>query len=43
MLDTELSLTHTPRITTWWQLGHSLEGGISRGCFTVPIAGEKGR
>ena len=26
---------------TWWQLGHSLEGGISHGCFTVPIAGEK--
>ena len=37
----ELSLTS--RITTWWQLGHSLEGGISRGCFTVPIAGRKGR
>ena len=31
------------RITTWWQLGHSLEGGISCGCFTVPIAGRKGR
>ena len=43
MLDTELSLTQASRITTWWQLGHSLEGGISRGCFTVPIAGRKGR
>ena len=39
----ELSLLHTSSITTWWQLGHSLEGGISRGCFTVPIAGRKGR
>ena len=26
---------------TWWQLRHSLEGGISSGCFTVPIAGRK--
>ena len=39
MLD-RVELSHSSRITTWWQLGHSLEGGISRGCFTVPIAGE---
>ena len=26
MQDTELSHTHALRITTWWQLGHSLEG-----------------
>ena len=41
MLDTQLSLTQASRITTWWQRGHSLEGGISRGCFTVPMLEEK--
>ena len=38
-----VGLSLTSCIMTWWQLGHSLEGGISRGCFTVPIAGKKGR
>ena len=38
-----VDLVNIHSIKTWWQLRHSLEGGISRGCFTVPIAGRKGR